>query len=154
MSGIRSLTRWIVGGAVVLAAAVALAVALWPASAADTAYDDGQRLGQAVSDLRNADTSSEVDSAMTDVRDAAADARDHATGELDAQITAQGDSLSEAVNGFAGTVTSDSEWDQDAYQWELDTAIDDLESQADDFRTNAPEVTQAFYNGLQDGLND
>jgi hypothetical protein len=153
MSGVRNITRWIVGGALVLAAAAALAVALWPASAKDTAYDDGQRLGQAVTQLRDAETSYDVDDALTEVRNAADDARGHAGDELDAQITAQGDAISHALNGFAGAVTTDSGWDQDLYESELDSALTDLQSQADDFRTNAPEVTQAFYDGLEDGLN-
>jgi hypothetical protein len=144
--------RWLLAGAATCAVVAALTLALWPASAADTAYDDGQRLGQAVSDLRNADTYDEVDNGLTDVRNAAADARDHAGDELDSQITAQGDALSRALNGFTGAATSGDDWDQELYESELDVAVDDLAAQADDFRTNAPEVTRSFYEGLQAGL--
>jgi hypothetical protein len=147
-----SLTRWIAAGAALCAVVAGLAIALWPASAADTAYDDGQRLGQAVTELRAAETYDDVDDALTEVRHAAADARDHAGDELDRQITDQGDALSHALNGFAGAVSTDSAWDQELYEAELDTALDDLSAQADEFRTGAPEVSQAFYDGLQDGL--
>jgi hypothetical protein len=147
------LFRRLLGGLAVAVAVTAAVIALWPASAQDTAYDDGQRLGQAVADLRNADTTYEVDDALTDVRHAADDARDHASDELDSQITAQGDALSHALNGFAGAVTTDDgSWDQELYESELDSALDDLATQTDEFRTNAPEVTQSFYAGLQEGL--
>jgi hypothetical protein len=144
--------RWVAGGALACAVIAALVVALWPASAADTARDDGERLGQAVSELRTAETYDDVDNALTDVRGAVDQARDHASDELSAQITEQGDALSRALNGFAGATTATDEWDQELYEAELDTALDDLTSQADDFRGQGPEVTQAFYDGLQAGL--
>jgi len=147
-----SLTRWIAAGVALCAVVAGLAIAFWPASAADTAYDDGQRLGNAVTELQTAETYDDVDNALTDVREAADDARDHASEELGDQITRQGDALSHALNGFAGAVSTDSERDQELYESELDVALDDLATQAEDFRTDAPEVTQAFYDGLQNGL--
>jgi hypothetical protein len=49
--------------------------------------------------------------------------------------------------------TSDDSFSVDVYQAELNTAVDDLAGQADDFRTTGPEVQQAFWDGYQDGLN-
>jgi hypothetical protein len=147
-----SVLRWIAGGALACAVIAALTIALWPTSATDTAYDDGQGLGQAVSDLRTATTYDEVDSAMTDVRGALDTARNHASDELSAQITDQGDALSRALDGFTGAVATSDDWDQSLYEYELDTALDDLSAQADHFRSQAPEVNQAFYDGLQAGL--
>jgi hypothetical protein len=147
-----ALLRWVGGGALVCAVIAALTIALWPASAADTAYDDGQQLGQAVSELRDAQSYDQVDTALADVRSAAADARDHASDELASQIDQQGDALSRSLDGFAGAVTTDG-WDQELYETELDYAVDDLATQADDFRSSAPEVSQAFYDGLQAGLD-
>jgi hypothetical protein len=142
----------VVGGVLACAAIAALVVALWPASATDTAYDDGQRLGQAVSELRTAQTYDDVDNALSDVGGALDDARGHASDELSAQITDQGDALSRALNGFAGSATATDDWDQALYESELDTALDDLTSQADGFRSQGSDVSQAFYDGLQAGL--
>jgi hypothetical protein len=50
-------------------------------------------------------------------------------------------------------VTAEDDWDYDVYQWELEDAVDDLTSNAEDFRTTGPEVQQAFWDGYQDGLN-
>ena len=36
---------------------------------------------------------------------------------------------------------------------EVNDALDDLATQADHFRTNAPEVEQAFWEGVDSGLN-
>ena len=65
----------------------------------------------------------------------------------------QNDALSRAADGFVGSQTAESDFDRDLYQAELDVAKDDLVTQADDFRTQGPEVQQAFWDGYQDGLN-
>jgi hypothetical protein len=150
--GMHSLTLRLAATAVAILAGVALAVALWPESAADRAYDDGHRLGAAVVQLQNADTPDEVDNALFDVRDAAGTAVDHADDELSAQIDRQSDALYRVAEGFVGENTTTDGWDQAVYDAELDQAVTDLESQASDFRDAAPDVTQAFYDGLQDGL--
>ena len=49
--------------------------------------------------------------------------------------------------------TADDEFEADLYEPELETAVDDLTSNADDFRTTGPEVQQAFWDGYEDGLN-
>jgi hypothetical protein len=149
----RKLTRWLLVGVLAAAMLAAAAVAVWPASAADTAYDDGVRVGQAVDDLRNADTYTDVDNALTDVRHATRDARDHAGDELDQQITDEQSAFFDALNGAAGSVQSTDDWDQSLYEDQLDSAIDDLSSNADEFRTNGPDVVQSFWNGVQDGLD-
>jgi hypothetical protein len=148
----ESLTAWLVGGAVVAALVAALVVAVWPASEADKARDDGERLGTAVHALYYADTTDEVDSALADVRDAAADTRDHAGDAVAAQVSDQADALERAADGFVGSRTADDSFSQDLYQSELDTAVDDLAGQASSFRDDGPEVEQAFWDGYETGV--
>ena len=47
--------------------AAILTIAVWPASEADKARDDGEQLGQAVSALYEADSADEVDAALADL---------------------------------------------------------------------------------------
>ena len=152
-TGLRSLLGRIAGGALAVAALVALTIALWPASEADKARDDGEQLGQAVSQLYYADTSAEVEDALADVHQAVIDTRDHAGDAVASQVAVQEDALERAADGFVGSVTSDNEFDADLYQAELDVALDDLERQASDFRDQGPEVRQAFWEGYEDGLS-
>jgi hypothetical protein len=140
------------GGALVVALLAAVAVAVWPQSAADRAHDDGERLGQAVGDLYYADTDAEVDAALTDIDAAVADTREHAGDEVASQVDDQADALSRAADGFVGSRTTDDAWEADIYQAELDVAVDDLTSQASDFRAQGPEVHEAFWQGVEDGL--
>jgi hypothetical protein len=149
-----SLLARILGGALVVALLAAVTVAVWPESAADRAHDDGERLGQAVSDLYYADTDAEVDAALSDIDSAVADTREHAGDEVASQVDDQADALSRAADGFVGSVTTDSAWDQDLYQAELDVALDDLSENAGDFRAQGPEVHQAFWQGVEDGLGN
>ena len=141
------------------AALLALAVvaagtwALWPASEADRARDDGETVGQAVNQLYYADSTEEVNDALDALKDAVSDTLDHGSDALDEQVSEQADALGRAADGFVGSLTSDNEFDQELYEAELDYALDDLSSQADDFRTNAPEVEQAFWEGVDSGLN-
>jgi type VI protein secretion system component VasK len=146
------LFRWIAGGFSAATIVTALTIAVWPASAAETAKADGQAVGQAVSDLYYADNATEVDNALDDLHVAVADSHEHATGELDEQIDKQADALDRAADGYVGSVTSDDEFEADLYQAELDYALDDLASQADDFRTHGPEVVQSFWDGVDEGL--
>ena len=60
--------------------------------------------------------------------------------------------MNRAVDGFVGANTADG-FEQDLYQAELDVAVDDLVTQADEFRTQGPEAQQAFWDGVDDGLN-
>ena len=142
-----------------LAAVLALAVvaagtwALWPASEADKARDDGETVGQAVNHLYYADSTEEVNDALDELNDAVSDSLDHGSDALDEQVSEQADALERAADGFVGSLTSDNEFDQELYEAELDYALDDLSSQAEDFRTNAPEVEQAFWEGVDSGLN-
>ena len=88
-----SVTRFLAALLAVCVVAAAT-VALWPASEADKARDDGEQVGQAVNQLYYAESTEEVNDALYD-----------------------------------------------------------LSSQADRFRTNAPEVEQAFWEGVDSGLN-
>ena len=130
-----------------------LTLAVWPASEADKARDDGEQLGAAVSALYDADSAEEVDTAVADLQDAAADTRSHAADRFDEQIDDTQDALSRAADGFAGTVTADSDWDQIRYEAELDAAVDDLDDQFTNTREDAPEVEQAFWDGFDSGLS-
>jgi hypothetical protein len=145
------LLRWIGGGALVVAAIVAIAIAVWPASEADKAREDGKQVGEAVSALYGATSAEEVDAALTDLDTAIANTREHAGDRVGSQVDDQADALSRAADGFVGVHTTDG-FDQDLYQAELDTAVDDLTTQADDFRTEGPEVQRAFWNGVEEGL--
>jgi hypothetical protein len=146
--------RWITGGALLAGAIVAIAIAVWPASEADKAYADGEQLGQAVGRLYDAQSAEEVDAALQDVDAAVADAADHAGDAVSRQVNDQADALARAADGVAGTHTSDDAFSVDVYQAELNEAIDDLASQADDFRNEGPEVRQAYWDGVQAGMPD
>ena len=147
------LLSWAALSGLVVAGLVALAVALWPASEAERARDDGERIGQAVAQLYEADTSADVDAALVEIRDAGQDARNHAGDAVATQVADQEDALARALDGFVGANTTDDAFEQDLYQAELDVAVDDLVSQADEFQTNAPEVHQSFWEGFEDGVN-
>jgi hypothetical protein len=149
----RSLLSWITGGLLAAAVITALTVALWPASESEKAREDGEQLGLAVSDLRDAQTTAEVDAALIDVHDAIADTADHAGDEVAEQVDEQADALDRTVDGFAGMHTTDDDFEYELYEYELDVAVDDLTSQAEEFRTQGPEVQQAFWEGYEDGLN-
>jgi hypothetical protein len=148
----RSILGRLLVGLLVAATLVAATVALWPASEADKARDDGEQLGEAVTALYYAESSAEVDAALADVHDAVLDTRDHAGAAVYDQMVAQEDALARAADGVVGTLTADDEFEADVYQAELEIAIDDLGSQAEDFRDQGPEVRQAFYEGYEDGL--
>jgi hypothetical protein len=136
-----------------LAVVAAATWALWPASEADQARDDGKRLGTAVAALYGASTPEEVDLALVDVRDAAADTREHAGDAVAEQVSEQADALERAADGFVGERTADDAFSQDLYHAELDTAVDDLGDQAASFRADAPEVEQAFWEGYESGFD-
>ena len=148
-----SLVRWIGGGSLVATALTVLTIAVWPASEADKARADGEQFGQAVVQLQNAQSTAEVDAALAEVQTAASDTADHAGDAVAEQVDDQADALDRAVNGFVGRYSTDDGFEQDLYQAELDVAVDDLTSQADDFRTQGPEVQQAFWDGFDTGLN-
>jgi hypothetical protein len=149
----RSLVAWIIGGAALVATIVVVAIAVWPASEADKAREDGKHVGEAVSSLYNAQTSEEVDAALTDLRTAVTDTRDHAISNVSDQVNDQADALYRAADGFVGSHTSDDSFEADLYQAELDYAVDDLDQQAEDFQNEGPEVRQAFWDGYEDGRN-
>jgi hypothetical protein len=148
----RSILGRLLAGLLVAATLVAATVALWPASEADKARDDGEQLGEAVTALYYAESSAEVDAALADVQDAVLDTRDHAGDAVYDHVAAQEDALARAADGFVGSRTADDEFEAEVYQAELDVAIDDLDRQAEAFRDQGPEVRQAFYEGYQDGL--
>jgi hypothetical protein len=139
-------------GALCALLAAILTIALWPASEADKARGDGEQLGSAVSSLYAAESTAEVDVALDDVADSAADTRAHAADRFTERVNDAEDALSRAADGFAGTVTVDDGFEQDLYQAELDGAIADLDGQARDVRDDAPEVEQAFWDGFDSTL--
>jgi hypothetical protein len=149
----RSLTAWIAGAIGLAVIVTAITIAVWPASAADKARDDGRAVGTAVSDLYYADSSAEAEQALADLDGAIAGTRDHAGDAVAQQAADQRDALSRAADGFVGSHTSESDWDVALYQSELDGALDDLTGNASDFRAEGPEVQQAFWQGVDDGLN-
>jgi ABC-type sugar transport system substrate-binding protein len=136
----------------VAAALAAVAVAVWPASEADKARDDGERVGEAVGELYYAESDGEVDAALAELDEAVTDTRDHAGDEVAEQVEEQADALARAVDGYAGAVTSEDAFEADLYEAELEVALDDLSTQASDFREQGPEVQQAFWEGFEEGL--
>ena len=145
--------RWIAGGTITATALSVLAFAVWPASAADKARDDGEQLGNAVSALYAADTTAEVEAAVADVQVAVSETRAHAGDAVADQVDDQAEALSYAAEGFVGTLTADDEFTADVYQAELNYAVDDLTRQAEDFRSEGPEVQQAFWDGYESTLS-
>jgi hypothetical protein len=148
----RSMLRWITGGLLVATLLTAIAIAVWPASEADKAREDGKQFGEAVAQLQSASSAEEVDAALTEVHNAAADTADHAGDAVADQVNRQADALDRAANGFVGSQTTDDAFEYDLYQAELDVALDDLASNADDFRSTGPEVQQAFWDGYDQGI--
>ena len=151
-AGRASLPRRLSGGLVAAAVLAALTFALWPASEADKARDDGERFGRAVAQLYDADTEAEVDSALVELDQAVSDTREHAGDEVADQAADQEDALTRAVDGFVGANTTDDAFEAELYQAELEVALDDLSSQASDCRAQGPEVNQAFWEGVDEGL--
>jgi hypothetical protein len=147
-----SLLAKLIGGTSLVAGLAAVTIAVWPASEAEKAYDDGERFGTAVAQLQAAGTTEEVDDALTEMHAAAADTIDHRYDAVADQVAAQEDALARAADGFAGSRTADDSFEADLYQAELDVAVDDLTDNADDFRTTGPEVQQSFWDGYQNGL--
>ncbi len=147
------LPRWIGGGTVLAAGLVALTIAVWPASEADQARADGEQVGQAVAQLYDATSAEEVDAALVELHDATAATADHAGDAVAEQVADQEDALARAAEGFAGTVGADDDFEYEVYEYELDVAVDDLATNAEDFRTTGPEVQQAFWEGYDTGLN-
>ena len=142
----------IAGGVFVAAVLCVLAIALWPASEADKARDDGERVGEAVTQLYEAENSTEVDAALAELDAAVSDTRAHAGDEVADQVADQQDALSRAAEGFVGYYSTDSDWDQALYEAELEVALDDLYYNAEDFREQGPEVNDAFWAGVDEGL--
>ena len=148
----RKLIAWISGGAALAAVLAVCAVALWPASETEQARNDGEAFGTAVVDLQSATTPLEVDAALLDVRDALNQTAEHASDEVAEQANDQADALERAADGFVGEREADNEFDQDLYHLQLEAAVDDLATNAEDFRTQGPEVQQAFWDGYQKAI--
>jgi len=145
------LLQWAGAGTLAAVFATSLTIAVWPASAADKARDDGEQMGQAVSALYAADEAGEVDAALADLEVEFSDTRNHAAEQFNEQLSDTQDALSRAAGGFAGAHTADG-WDADLYEAELDVALDDLADQARAIREDAPEVVQAFWDGFDSTL--
>jgi hypothetical protein len=146
------LIKWI-GAALALCAVVAVAaVLLWPDSAADKARDDGQAVGAAVQQLSTAESQADIDAALADLDSAITDTRAHAGDAVADQMSAQADALASAADGAYGAATTDDAWDQELYEAEFQWATDELVDNASDFRAEGPEVHQAFWQGVQDGI--
>jgi soluble cytochrome b562 len=148
-----SLFRWTAGGTGIAAVLATVAIAAWPASAADTARDDGERVGEAVVQVQEAQTTEEVDAGLAELDAAVNEARSHASEELDEQITDQADALDRTVDGFVGAVETDDEFEAELYELQLDDAVNDLADNGEDFRAQGPEVHDAFWEGVEDGLS-
>ena len=86
--------RWIAGTVGLAALVTAVAIAVWPASAADKARADGENLGQAVGALYNAHEHGRGRCrAQPTCSSALTDTRNHAGDELPSQVDDQADAL-------------------------------------------------------------
>ena len=148
----RSMFAQLGAGLAATAVLVVGTIALWPDTEADKARADGERLGEAVGQLYAADSSAEAQDALAEVRDAAADSADHAGDAVAEHVAAQEDALARAVDGYVGATTTSDDFEAEVYEAELDAAAGDLDAQAAEFRDNAPEVEEAFWEGFDDGL--
>ncbi len=147
-----SILKWM-GAALALCAVIAVAaVLLWADSAADKARDDGQAVGAAVQQLSTAESQADIDAALAGLDSAITDTRAHAGNAVADQMSAQADALAGAADGAYGAATTDDAWDQELYEAEFQWATDELVDNASDFRAEGPEVHQAFWQGVQDGI--
>lgn len=137
----------------IAAALAAIAIAAWPASEADKARDNGEQFGEAVAQLSDAQSGAEVDAALAELDAAVTDTRENAGDEVAEQVAEQEDALARAADGFVGANSTDDAWEADLYEAELEIALDDLNSQASDFRAQGPEVQEAFWEGYENGLS-
>ena len=143
----------IIGGSLLaLLVAGVVAIAAWPASETDKARDNGEQVGQAVNDLYYAESSSDVDAALSELDAAVSDTRADISDEFADQVNAQTDALDRAADGFVGSRSADDAWEADLYEAELDGALDDLTDNASDFRGQGPEVHQAFWDGFESAV--
>jgi hypothetical protein len=67
-------------------------------------------------------------------------------------MDSQADALARAADGAYGAATTDDAWDQELYEAEFQWATDELVDNASDFRAEGPEVHQAFWQGVEDGV--
>jgi hypothetical protein len=147
-----SIVRWIAGALALATLITVVAIAVWPSSETDKAHEDGKHLGQAVGELYNAQSQSDVKAASADIHSALGDTRSHASDALNNYVDKQVDALNRAANGYVGAHTTDNRWDRDLYQSELNYAADDLSYNAKHFRNQGSDVDQAYYDGFRSGL--
>ena len=147
----RSIVLQSIAATVAIAGVVTAGVLLWPDSEADKAREDGENVGAAVAAVYEADSESEAEAALDGLTVAIEDTREHAGDAIAEQVADQEEDLSYAVEGYVGMIEADDEWEADAYEAELDYAVDELANQASDFRETGPEVQQAFWEGVEEG---
>jgi len=145
--------RAVLGALLVALTLSALTLMVWPASEADKARDDGEQLGEAVTQLYEADSQSEVDAALAEVDQAVTDSAEHGGDAVAEQATRQDAALDLAVEGYVGAVQSTDSFEQDVYEAELDVALTELEYNADQFRSNSDDVVEAYWEGFDDGFD-
>ena len=148
MSAVKAIT----GAALIALMLTALTIAVWQTEA-DKARDDGEQLGEAVTQVYDADSQSELDSALAEVDEAVSESADHAGDAVTDQAERQAEALDLAVEGYYGAVTTTDEWEQDVYETELSYALDVLSYNADEFRSTSDDVVEAYWEGFDDGFD-
>ena len=148
-----STVRTVAGAALVALVLGALTLMVWPASEADKAREDGEQLGEAVTQVYEADSESEMDAALAEVDEAVTDSLEHGGEAVAEQAARQDEALDLAVEGYVGAVESTDSFEQDVYETELDYALTELEYNADEFRSSSDDVVAAYWEGFDDGFD-
>jgi hypothetical protein len=125
-------------GAVVLA----LALAACGESPEDEARDDGKQIGEAARALFDAESLDQAQTALDDLASAADEVDEETREAVSEQIDTQSASLSAAVDAIQGG-------DLDG----LKSAVQQVRSQADSFRSGEDSVANEFWRGFEEGYD-
>jgi len=128
---------------VMLACVIVLVVGAGGCAKKYAAERDGKKLGEAVCDLRNADTQEEAQSALTDIREQLSD-----MGSKYSSYTAEDRAdIEENLNDLAEHVA---QGQQELVQQDL--AV--IQRSVDNVSSDTNETQQAIWDGVRQGLDD
>jgi hypothetical protein len=126
----------------IAAALIALTFAACGESPEDEAREDGEQIGGAVRALFDAESIDQARTALEDLASAADEVDDETRDAVSEQVDTQSASLSAAVDAIQGG-------DLDA----LKSAVQEVRSQADSFRSGEDSVANEFWHGFEEGYD-